>query len=82
MTRSYRAAVGDATRRIRQIFIVTMPDVQPNLMHDRPQLTPGLCWTGRGGLARDAGVDIIVAQGWEAGGHVRGTVANLLPNCG
>jgi nitronate monooxygenase len=25
----------------------------------------------------DAGVDIIVAQGWEAGGHVRGTVATL-----
>lgn len=27
--------------------------------------------------AADAGVDVIVAQGWEAGGHVRGTVANL-----
>jgi nitronate monooxygenase len=27
--------------------------------------------------AVDAGVDIIVAQGWEAGGHVRGTVASL-----
>ena len=27
--------------------------------------------------AVDAGVDIIVAQGWEAGGHVRGTVAGL-----
>ncbi len=27
--------------------------------------------------AVDAGVDIIVAQGWEAGGHVRGTVATL-----
>src|SRR5262249_4867322 len=25
----------------------------------------------------DCGVDIIVAQGWEAGGHVRGTVATL-----
>lgn len=25
----------------------------------------------------DAGVDIVVAQGWEAGGHVRGTVATL-----
>jgi nitronate monooxygenase len=24
-----------------------------------------------------AGVDVIVAQGWEAGGHVRGTVATL-----
>lgn len=35
------------------------------------------------GNARDAraavdnGVDIVVAQGWEAGGHVRGTVATL-----
>ena len=25
----------------------------------------------------DAGVDIIVAQGWESGGHVRGTVASM-----
>lgn len=27
--------------------------------------------------AVDAGVDIVVAQGWEAGGHVRGEVATL-----
>jgi nitronate monooxygenase len=27
--------------------------------------------------AVDCGIDIIVAQGWEAGGHVRGTVATL-----
>lgn len=27
--------------------------------------------------ADDAGVDIIVAQGWEAGGHVRGEVATM-----
>ena len=27
--------------------------------------------------AIDAGVDIVVAQGWEAGGHVRGTVATM-----
>jgi nitronate monooxygenase len=27
--------------------------------------------------AADAGVDVIVAQGWEAGGHVLGTVATL-----
>jgi NAD(P)H-dependent flavin oxidoreductase YrpB (nitropropane dioxygenase family) len=27
--------------------------------------------------AVDAGVDIVVAQGWEAGGHVRGTVATM-----
>ncbi len=27
--------------------------------------------------AADCGVDIIVAQGWEAGGHVRGSVATL-----
>jgi NAD(P)H-dependent flavin oxidoreductase YrpB (nitropropane dioxygenase family) len=27
--------------------------------------------------AVDSGVDVIVAQGWEAGGHVRGTVATL-----
>jgi NAD(P)H-dependent flavin oxidoreductase YrpB (nitropropane dioxygenase family) len=25
----------------------------------------------------EAGVDVIVAQGWEAGGHVRGTVASM-----
>ena len=28
-------------------------------------------------LAVDCGVDVVVAQGWEAGGHVRGTVASL-----
>lgn len=27
--------------------------------------------------AADAGVDVIVAQGWEAGGHVRGDVATM-----
>src|SRR3954463_15927066 len=27
--------------------------------------------------ARDAGVDAVVAQGWEAGGHVRGEVSTL-----
>jgi NAD(P)H-dependent flavin oxidoreductase YrpB (nitropropane dioxygenase family) len=27
--------------------------------------------------AVDCGVDIVVAQGWEAGGHVRGTIATL-----
>src|SRR6059058_5622787 len=27
--------------------------------------------------AVDCGVDVVVAQGWEAGGHVRGTVATL-----
>jgi len=27
--------------------------------------------------AADAGADVIVAQGWEAGGHVRGQVATL-----
>src|SRR5579863_932138 len=27
--------------------------------------------------AADCGVDVIVAQGWEAGGHVRGTVATM-----
>jgi NAD(P)H-dependent flavin oxidoreductase YrpB (nitropropane dioxygenase family) len=27
--------------------------------------------------AVDGGVDIVVAQGWEAGGHVRGTVATM-----
>ncbi len=28
-------------------------------------------------VARDAGVDVIVAQGWEAGGHVQGEVSTL-----
>ena len=28
--------------------------------------------------AVDCGVDVIVAQGWEAGGHVRGTVARTM----
>jgi nitronate monooxygenase/enoyl-[acyl-carrier protein] reductase II len=28
--------------------------------------------------AADAGVDVIVAQGWEAGGHVRGSVGTLV----
>ncbi len=33
--------------------------------------------TAEAKLAVDAGVDIIVAQGWEAGGHVRGEVSTL-----
>lgn len=28
-------------------------------------------------LALDAGADILIAQGWEAGGHVQGTIATL-----
>ena len=28
-------------------------------------------------VAADNGVDVIIAQGWEAGGHVRGTVATM-----
>src|SRR5262245_59395916 len=28
-------------------------------------------------LAVQSGVDIVVAQGWEAGGHVKGTVATM-----
>ena len=31
----------------------------------------------RRGMAVDRGVDVIVAQGWEAGGHVRSQVATL-----
>ena len=27
--------------------------------------------------AVDCGVDIVLAQGWESGGHVRGTVATM-----
>ena len=30
-----------------------------------------------GRRAVDAGVDVVIAQGWEAGGHVRGEVATL-----
>jgi NAD(P)H-dependent flavin oxidoreductase YrpB (nitropropane dioxygenase family) len=32
---------------------------------------------GEARRAADAGVDVIVAQGWEAGGHVRGEVATM-----
>jgi nitronate monooxygenase len=38
-------------------------------------LTVGSAEEARRGAA--SGVDVIVAQGWEAGGHVRGTVATL-----
>ena len=31
----------------------------------------------QGQLAVQSGVDVVVAQGWEAGGHVRGTVATM-----
>jgi nitronate monooxygenase len=31
----------------------------------------------QGQTAVQAGVDVVVAQGWEAGGHVRGTVATM-----
>lgn len=29
------------------------------------------------GQAVDCGVDVVIAQGWEAGGHVRGKVATM-----
>jgi nitronate monooxygenase len=38
-------------------------------------LTVGSAEEARRGVA--SGVDVIVAQGWEAGGHLRGTVATL-----
>lgn len=31
----------------------------------------------QGRMAVQSGVDVVVAQGWEAGGHVRGTVATM-----
>ena len=37
--------------------------------------TVGSADAARGAV--DCGVDVVVAQGWEAGGHVRGTVATL-----
>ena len=49
MRRCYPAAVGDtANAGSDKVFVVNMRQVH----HERPQLTPGVCWTGRGGLAR------------------------------
>jgi nitronate monooxygenase len=54
------------------------PDGYIEPVHDAGglvMLTVGSAEEARRGVA--AGVDIIVAQGWEAGGHVWGTVATL-----
>ncbi|MES2895482.1 MAG: nitronate monooxygenase [Pseudomonadota bacterium] len=47
-------------------------------VHDAGALVASTVATAEDAIAAtDAGVDIIVAQGWEAGGHVRGQVATL-----
>ena len=51
-------------------YIEPVHDARGVVMH-----TVGSAEEARRAVA--AGVDIVVAQGWEAGGHVRGTVATL-----
>src|SRR5438309_7413732 len=75
------AAVAAAAEKARLVeFFYAQPDpALVKLAHDGGALA---CWqVGSADEARaavDAGCDLIVAQGVEAGGHVRGTVA-LLP---
>ena len=66
MTRSYPAAVGDTTRRSRQIFGVKKPKVQSgsHARQQQPQLTPPVGWTGGGGLVQKVGSPV----GWTGGG--------------
>jgi NAD(P)H-dependent flavin oxidoreductase YrpB (nitropropane dioxygenase family) len=59
-------------------FLLGDPSSYVAAVHDAGGLvllTVGSAEEARRGVA--AGVDVIVAQGWEAGGHVRGTVATL-----
>ncbi len=55
-------------------------DIAPHVgrVHDAGSFV--MCTVGgvdEANRAADAGADMIVAQGWEAGGHVRGTVATM-----
>jgi nitronate monooxygenase len=59
-------------------FLLGDPSSYVTAVHDAGGLvllTVGSAEEARRGVA--SGVDVIVAQGWEAGGHVRGTVATL-----
>jgi nitronate monooxygenase len=59
-------------------FMLGDPSGYVGLVHDAGGIvlhTVGSAEEARRAAA--AGVDVIVAQGWEAGGHVRGTVATL-----
>jgi nitronate monooxygenase len=59
-------------------FLLGDPSSYVKAVHDAGGLvllTVGSAEEARRGVA--SGVDVIVAQGWEAGGHVRGTVATL-----
>jgi nitronate monooxygenase len=59
-------------------FLLGDPASYVQAVHDAGGLvllTVGSAEEARRGVA--SGVDVIVAQGWEAGGHVRGTVATL-----
>lgn len=71
------AAALDAGARIVSLFWGD-PSAYANLIHD----CGGLLLQVVGSVdearrALDAGADVLVAQGWEAGGHVRGEVATL-----
>jgi NAD(P)H-dependent flavin oxidoreductase YrpB (nitropropane dioxygenase family) len=75
------AAVEEAGRRARVVeFFYAAPD--PRLVETAKANGALACWqigsADEAREARDAGCDLVVAQGVEAGGHVRGTVG-LLP---
>ncbi|MGH9046416.1 MAG: NAD(P)H-dependent flavin oxidoreductase, partial [Acidimicrobiales bacterium] len=74
------AVVGAAaTARVVEFFYGDPDASLVSLVHEQGALA---CWQvgslGEAVAARDAGCDIVVAQGCEAGGHVRGEVG-LLP---
>lgn len=75
-----RDAVVAAAAKVRVVeFFYGDPDASlVSLVHESPALA---CWqvgsVAEALAARDAGCDIIVAQGCEAGGHVRGVVGIL-----
>jgi len=59
----------------------------PEPFVDRIHAASGTVWASVGSVDEakrvlDAGADVVVAQGWEAGGHVRGTtgLASLVPD--
>jgi nitronate monooxygenase len=65
--------------RVVELFLWTTPDPRSfDVIHGGGALA--LCQVGSAAAARravDAGADVIVAQGYEAGGHVIGTVGVL-----
>ena len=71
-----RAAL-DAGARVVHLFWGSPRRLAPLARDAGAMLLATVADTDEAKEALDAGADVLVAQGWEAGGHVRGTVTTL-----